>query len=480
MDKEPYEKINDEDENPKLCLNNPNRKQKIILLVIFIISGIVAISSLIICFFIFLKNDAKVVTIKEINLTLIGDVFPDGEKITAIGLTITVEDNEDPNFTIDNTKLTSHCFSVQERNISSIHSCSSLDNPHSIENGPYIIIELNKDDPNAFTYSQSNIFQNTTFHIQQRADIDLINGNYLQKTSKIYSNDPYSNSMINLIVDDFETDTFYSPDNSNHSLSYNIFIPKSLHRSKPPQIDHKYPLILFLHDFSVECTDPRMTLTQGIGGTIWATPIEQSKHESFVVAPCFTGKIVNETFHHNGQFDLIMPLLNYLINTKFHGIVDVERVYTTGQSMGSMASISLMCENPGFFASGLFVAGKWDPNEMKKLANQSFWILCSEGDESVKKNKDEEVKNLVSLGVKVRKESWFGNASVEERRENVERILDGGDDDGDFNKFYVSFVNNTVVPKNIPYNVRYEHTYTWKVAYMIEGIRDWLFEQYLN
>lgn len=72
--------------------------------------------------------------------------------------------------------------------------------------------------------------------------------------------------------------------------------------------------------------------------------------------------------------------------------------------MCPIASISLMWENPVFSASRLFVAGKMDAIEMKKFGNQSFWILCFESDETVKKNDDEALNNLVSLSEKVMKE----------------------------------------------------------------------------
>ncbi|KAK8895219.1 hypothetical protein M9Y10_023661 [Tritrichomonas musculus] len=478
--KDEYEKINDEGENQEACCSAPNRKQKIILITVFIIMGLIAISSLAVCFIIFLQNDAKVVTLKDINLTLIGDVFPDGEKITAIAVTFIVEDNEDPNFTIDNTKLSSHCFSVQERNITGIHSCSSLDNPHSKENGQYIILELNPNDNNSKIIYRTNDESYTEpssyiFHIQQKADIDLINGNYIQKTAKIYSNDPDINNTINLVVDEFNADTFINPDDSTETLPYNIFIPKSIERSKPSKIDQKYPLILFIHDFSVVCNDPRMTLFQGIGGTIWATHEEQRKHESFVVAPCFNDIIVNGSYQHKGQYSLIMPLLNDLVNNKYKDIIDTDRIYITGQSMGSMASISLMCENPNFFASGLFVAGQWDVKIMENLINQSFWILCSEADEKSATQNDLATENLEKLGARIGKGRWSGKANFAERKKNVEEILNGQD-----NKFYVKFANHTVMPLDIPYNIVDEHVYTWKVAYMIEGVRNWLFDQKLN
>ena len=47
---------------------------------------------------------------------------------------------------------------------------------------------------------------------------------------------------------------------------------------------------------------------------------------------------------HTGQYSYIIPMLEDLINNQYKDKIDTSRLYTTGQSMDCMPSISLMCE----------------------------------------------------------------------------------------------------------------------------------------
>ena len=60
--------------------------------------------------------------------------------------------------------------------------------------------------------------------------------------------------------------------NDSYILDYNLFIPENYTKEK------KYPLIMFIHDGSfVQKTDVKSTLTDTVGGPIWATDREQKK-----------------------------------------------------------------------------------------------------------------------------------------------------------------------------------------------------------
>lgn len=474
-----WEKLKDENEQKKHCCRLPSRKTMIILIVTLSIIAMAGLILLVVFFFILMKDVEDMITITDLNLTLIAEVYPDGQRITAIAINI-FNDKGRQDYIIDNSKLSNQSFSVQERNITNIHSSSSLSDPYRSENGKYIIIELNPKDPGApilYRIDELN-FQgrrNVTLHVKQETDIELLNGDTLLKSSTIYTNDPDINKSVNLIVDDFITQQYVSQTNPNQKLTYNLYVPESIREGSESISDEKYPLILFMHDASVMCNDTRMSLFQGVGATIWASKSEQLKHQSFVVAPCFNEVIVNDSFMYTGQYSTIIPMLDELINEKYKNKIDRNRLFTTGQSMGCMTSISLMCEYPQFFASGLFVAGQWDVKIMENLLNQSFWILCSEADMKAPAQNDKAMENLESLGAKISRAKWFGNATVAQNKENVENILSEGND-----KMYVKFVNHTVMPDDIPYNPGNEHIYTWKVAYLIEGVRDWLFSNKLN
>ena len=42
---------------------------------------------------------------------------------------------------------------------------------------------------------------------------------------------------------------------------------------------------------------------------------------------------------------------------------------------------------------------------------------------------------------------------------------------------YTVLAKGTVVPEGLPDDGRNNHIYTWRIAYTIEGLRDWLFTQ---
>lgn len=473
---EDWELLNEQQQPQKgKCCRPMTKAQKITMVcvaVVLLIGAAVAI-----CLSLFLKKKENPITVKNINVTLIGETYPDGQRITAVALDFLIDGSQE--ITVDNEKLSNSHFSIPERNITSIHSTSSLRNPHVSENGRYVIIELNPKDPGAPILERNDKIRyqgrkNVTYNIKQLENVQLTSGEYLQKTDNVYTNNEDINKAINLIVDDFVTETYINPNDPTKNLTYNIYIPKSARNN--PKSNTKYPLLLFMHDASVMCNDTRMPLFQGVGATVWATKEDQQKREAFVVAPCFTDTIVNDSFMYTEQYTYVIPLLNEIINNKHKDLVDTKRIYTTGQSMGCMTSISLMCENPTFFASGMYVAGQWDPNIMVALANQTFWILVSEADAKAPKYQDIAMEILeTNYSAKISRRRWMGNATEEEKARNVEDILSEGND-----KLYIKFANHTVMPDDIPDRESDEHMYTWKVAYLIDGVRDWLFNQHLN
>lgn len=131
---------------------------------------------------------------------------------------------------------------------------------------------------------------------------------------------------------------------------------------------------------------------------------------------------------HTGQYSIIIPMLDYLINQKYKNKIDRNRLFTTRQSMGCMTSMSLMCEYPNYFASGLFVAGQWDVTKIENLLNQKFWILCSEADLKASKQNDMAIENLESHSANISRARWYGNASEIEKKTNVDDILSEGNE----------------------------------------------------
>ena len=137
---------------------------------------------------------------------------------------------------------------------------------------------------------------------------------------------------INLAVNAFQQFAFTDP-NTGTMLKYNLYVPKDYDANR------SYPLVLFIHDRGVVSSDTRRTLVQGHGAVVWATPSEQAKHESFVLAPQYAHGIVNDRFEATQEVDVTVDLVRAL---EGQYSIDGNRLYTTGQSMGCMASIEML------------------------------------------------------------------------------------------------------------------------------------------
>jgi predicted peptidase len=267
---------------------------------------------------------------------------------------------------------------------------------------------------------------------------------------------------INLAVDAFQQSEFTDP-NTGITLKYNLYIPKNYDANK------SYPLVLFIHDAGVVSTDPRITLIQGLGAVIWATPSEQAKHECFVLAPQYPTVIVNDNSEAEPHLDVTVDLVKAIVS-QYN--IDKNRVYTTGQSMGCMASIEMMIRNPDLFAAALLIAGQWDATKMSVLTKANMWIVVSERNPKAFLGMNASMAALEAAGAKISRATWNGRASAEEFALEVSKMIAEGN-----NIKYTVFAEGTVVPEGLPDDYRNNHIYTWRVAYTIEGLRDWLFTQ---
>ncbi|TGE34952.1 hypothetical protein E4K67_27750 [Desulfosporosinus fructosivorans] len=92
---------------------------------------------------------------------------------------------------------------------------------------------------------------------------------------------------INLIVDDFLKPDFSEPNYQQH-YKFNLYVPKDYDKSK------SYPLVLFIQDEDSLSSKHAGSLTQGLGGVIWADTAEQAKNECFVLVPSFRDTIVGD------------------------------------------------------------------------------------------------------------------------------------------------------------------------------------------
>jgi predicted peptidase len=290
------------------------------------------------------------------------------------------------------------------------------------------------------------------------ADIITTDGEKYASNSNAIVND----KAINLVVDDFKQLEFKDP-KTGDTLKYNLFVPKNYDKNK------SYPMVMFIHDSSVVSTETDAALIQGLGAVIWATPSEQAKHECFVLAPQYSTVTANDNSETTKDLDDTVDLINSL---ESQYSIDKNRLYATGQSMGCMSSIALNIKYNNLFVASLLVAGQWNPTKVAPLAKDKLWIIVSEGDEKAFSSMNAITATLEKDGAKISRATWNGRASAAEFASDVSKMIAEGS-----NINYTVLKKGTVVPEGESDTPINNHMSTWKIAYNIEGVRDWLFKQ---
>lgn len=289
--------------------------------------------------------------------------------------------------------------------------------------------------------------------------ITAVDGMKLAPTNQTVTN----TAQTNLIVDEFLQRKFVDAA-TGLTLPYNLYIPKGYRPGK------RYPLVLFMHDAGVTGPDPTATLAQGLGATVWATPREQAKHEAFVLAPQFPAPIVNDASQASAYLDVTVNLLRAL---QREYSIDPDRLYTTGQSGGCMMSIAMNIKYPDLFAASYLVAGQWDPAKVAPMAKNKLFIVVSQDDSKAWPGMNAITARLEQEGATVRRAVWDGTWNAGQFDQAVAGLLKEGG-----NVHYVAFRKGTVIPPGESTAGASGHRNTWRIAYTIEGVRDWLFRQH--
>ena len=137
-----------------------------------------------------------------------------------------------------------------------------------------------------------------------------------------------------------------------------------------------------------------------------------------------------------------------------------------------MSSIFLNINYPDLFAASFLVAGQWDPTVVAPLAKDKLWIVVSAGDVKAFPGMNAITSVLEKEGANVSREMWNGQSTATEFAFLVSKMMAAGNPIK-----YTVFQRGTVVPAGMTDDGGSNHVCTWRIAYTIEGIRDWLFRQ---
>ncbi len=258
---------------------------------------------------------------------------------------------------------------------------------------------------------------------------------------------------INLVFDDFQQLVFES---EYGDFMYNLYVPAEYDESE------SYPMVLFMPDATGNGSNPVKTLIQGNGAIIWAQPENQEENTCFVLAPQFE----DTAYDVEMTFALIDELLDEYS-------IDPNRLYVTGQSAGTIRAITMMIEQPDRFAAAMLVAGQAEngyENRISELSGQTIWMIASTGDVRALPGMTAIMEAVAEKGTETTEGAWSAKLPIAEQNAKAEVMTEAG------TSFYFTVLDD-VLPDGAEDSDATWHMNTWRVAYEIDAIRAWVFEQ---
>lgn len=278
------------------------------------------------------------------------------------------------------------------------------------------------------------------------------------------SDDKVLQNLIKTEVPKFKQLAYYDANGTKDTLHYNLYVPKDYDPSK------KYPLVLFMGDASTTKKAVTAPLIQGYGALEFVTDRDQKKHPSFVLVPQFYDDFVtNDDFYASPHISTLVRLIGDL-EKKYN--IDSDRLYTTGQSMGGMASMHLNITYPDFFAASVFVSCQWDTSKMASFAGKKFFYIVAGGDMKAPKGMAALTKVLEQNEASYATSGWNAKLPDDEQDANVRWLLSKGE-----NINFITFTAGSVLPNKPVQGGAVEHMYSFDYAYKLSEVRDWLFRQ---
>ena len=409
-----------------------------------------------------LSGSALAAANAALNATAITRVFGDGMRLVAVAV-----EYREPLTAVDQS-----AYYVAGRHITSAYLSDRIDGAPAAS-GRYLILELNPDDDGALltvkkgrpaSQSKNDPAKNGPGKVGDKndsaptlkpAEAEVQIGGETLKTSR----------TLNPVFDDFQQYEFTDAA-TGKTVRYNLFAPKN------PAAGARYPLVLFMHDAGVTGNIVTAPLYQGNGAIAWATSESQKDNPCFVLAPEYDEIIVDDTSTASSYLDATLNLIRALIKDR---PINEKRLYTTGQSGGGMMSIAMNIKYPDFFAASYLVACQWNPELLTPaMKDLKWWITVSEDDSKAYPGETAITEKLARFGAKVARGEWNAQWTAAEFAEAFTKM-----DAEHANINFVHFAKSSVFKTEAEANAggASGHTATWKYAYNIAPIREWIFRQ---
>jgi|SRR5215813_14563186 len=199
----------------------------------------------------------------------------------------------------------------------------------------------------------------------------------VQDSSQAVSTSSLSTQSGNSVVDGFEARTFRSQDGK--TMPYRLFIPPNYDSKK------RYPIVLWLHGGGGRGNDNIKQISGGnrSGSHLWVSSDAQAKYPAFVLAPQCPDEQMWTTVEDASAMPQLKLALQLLAAIEEEFMIDPQRRYVAGQSMGGLGSWSLITEHPGMFAAAIPVCGGGNEGLASRLTHTAIWAFHGAQDQAI-------------------------------------------------------------------------------------------------
>ena len=404
---------------------------------------------------------------EEIKVYSVTQSYGDGEKVSNVILEFSGQ--------VDESTISTDTFEVVDRTVTDIHVNSECALTTTNVAGNYIVLDLEiqpavLNDKYATDGRPVNDIPIENSSIIVKQDFSLADGTVISASDAVYETDAGdggimgNDAIITLDLNKFEDNHFYNDPLTGTVLHYNLFKPEGYEES-----GEKYPLVLFIPDAGAVSSDWERVLNQGNGGTVWVSDDWQADNPCFVVTMIYEDKYINDYWEfYDGYLYGTINLLEELIDTY---PIDTDRVYSTGQSMGCMATMVMMREAPGLIDAGYLMAGQWDPEDIKDIYNENILFLVSEDDPADGKLTADEEK-WKEMGAVTADSNISVLNTEEERTKIVEDLVSQ-----EANMYFLRITTGEGSLNGDGTAANGSHRMTWRLGYDLPGVKEWLFAQ---
>lgn len=301
------------------------------------------------------------------------------------------------------------------------------------DSGNYVVVSLE-----AFPYANN-------FKVTQKKDVN----NSGKGSSEVKLTKADIKNVKTSIVDEFKRES-YKDQSSGSIFNYRLFVPKT-------EKDKKYPLVLVLHGEGEVGNDNTKQLTSNKLGIVFASPENQEKNPSYVVAPQLPPALTIEA--DKGVLGWNDPnIKNYMLAAgneliQRYSNIDRNRLYIVGMSMGAAGAFGILEDAPEIIAAAVPIAGMGDVSGVSNIKGVPIWAFHAENDPIVP--------------VTGRNPKYSYNGYVKGTRDIVEALRAAGG-----NIKYTEYKANSPEIKSLP-----NAHFSWVPTLNNKEVIDWLYSQ---